>query len=73
MSTPTPEQLYAPRLKTDFWKKAAGSLPAAVRARHIGDIARAERVELLLDGVINAVSQIKAALARAFARPTHQH
>jgi len=60
-------------LRTEFWKKAASSLPAAVRARHIGDIARAERVELLLDGVIDTLSQIKGALARAFARPTHQH
>jgi hypothetical protein len=60
-------------LKTEFWKKAAGTLPAAVRARHIGDIARAERFEILLNGVIDALSQIKGALARAFVRPTHQH
>jgi len=60
-------------LKTEFWKKAAGSLPAVVRARHIDDIARAERVELLLDAVVDVLSQIKGALARAFARPTHQH
>jgi hypothetical protein len=44
-----------------------------VRARHIDDIARAERVELLLDAVVDVLSQIKGALARAFARPTHQH
>jgi hypothetical protein len=60
-------------LKTEFWKKAADALPAAVRERHVGDIARAERFELLLDGVIDACSQVKGALARAFARPTHQH
>lgn len=60
-------------LKTEFWKKAAATLPAAVHARHIGDIARAERFELLLDGVIDAWSQVRTALARAFARPTHQH
>ena len=60
-------------LKTEFWKKAAGTLPAAVRERHIGDIARAERFELLLDGVTDAWSQVRSALARAFARPTHQH
>jgi len=60
-------------LKTEFWKKAASSLPLAVRARHIGDIARAERVEPLVDGVVDAWSQIKVAITRAFARPTHQH
>lgn len=60
-------------LKTEFWKKAAATLPAAVRERHIGDIARAERFELLLDGVIDAWSQVKGAIARAFVRPTHQH
>ena len=60
-------------LKTEFWKKAAAALPAAVRERHVGDIARAERFELLIDGVIDAWSQIKLALARAATRPTHQH
>ena len=60
-------------LKTEFWKRAAATLPAAVRARHIGDIARAERFEILLEGVIDAVSQVRIAIARLFARPTHQH
>ena len=60
-------------LKTEFWKRAAGTLPASVRERHIGDIARAERFELLLDGVSGAWSQIRVAIARVFARPTHQH
>ncbi|HUQ24726.1 MAG TPA: hypothetical protein VM140_03585 [Burkholderiales bacterium] len=60
-------------LKTEFWQRAAGTLPDAVRARHIEDIARAERFELLLEGVIDAGAQLKAAFARMFARPTHQH
>jgi hypothetical protein len=60
-------------LKTEFWKRAAASLPPEVRARHIGDLARAERFELLLDGVTDIWSLIKGALARASARPTHQH
>ena len=60
-------------LKTEFWKRAAGSLPAAVRERHIGDIARAERFDILFNGVIETVSQVKVAIARTFARPTHQH
>lgn len=60
-------------LKTAFWKKAAGALPAEVRARHIGDIARAERFEILLDGVIDAFAQLRLLVSRATARPTHQH
>ena len=60
-------------LKTEFWKKAAGALPASVRDRHIGDIARAERFEILLDGVVDTVSEIKGAISKLFARPTHQH
>ena len=58
-------------LKTAFWQKAAGSLPAEVRARHIGDIARAERIEILLEGVIDACSRVKSLFAAH--RPTHQH
>lgn len=58
-------------LKTKFWQKAAGSLPASIRARHLGDIARAERFELLLDGVIDACSRLKGAVAAQ--RATHQH
>jgi len=58
-------------LKTEFWQRAAGTLPAAVRARHLGDIARAERFELLLDGVLDAWSRVKGAFVAH--RPTHQH
>jgi hypothetical protein len=58
-------------LKTAFWNRAAGSLPASVRARHLGDIARAERFEILVDGVIDAWSRVKGAFAAQ--RPTHQH
>jgi hypothetical protein len=60
-------------LKTEFWKKAAGALPASIRERHVGDIARAERFEILLDGVIETVSAVKGAIVKLFARPTHQH
>jgi len=58
-------------LKTAFWKRAAGSLPASVRARHVDAIARAERFEILLDGVIDAWGRVKSAFAAQ--RPTHQH
>lgn len=58
-------------LKTAFWQRAAGSLPAEVRARHMGDIARAERLEILLDAVIEACSRVKSLFVAH--RPTHQH
>ena len=40
-------------LKTTFWRKAAASLPAAVRARYLPHFQRAERFELALDAVID--------------------
>ena len=61
-------------LKTEFWKKAAAGLPAEVRARHIEDIARAERIDILVDGLVGAWSQLKAFYARAGEpRARHQH
>ena len=61
-------------LKTEFWQKAASRLPAAVRERHIDDIARAERFEILLDGVAYAWSAIRGAVAKAWTpRATPQH
>jgi hypothetical protein len=61
-------------LKTEFWQKAASRLPAAVRERHIGDIQRAERIEILIDGVAYAWSAIRGAVAKAWApRVTPQH
>ena len=60
-------------LRTEFWKRAARTLQPAVRERHMGELVRAERFELQLDAVIDAISQVKVAVARAFARPTHQH
>ena len=60
-------------LKTRFWQNAALQLPASVRERYLADLARAERFEILLDGVIDAFAQTRLAIVRAFARPTHQH
>ena len=61
-------------LKTEFWQKAASRLPAAVRERHIGDIQRAERIEILIDGVAYAWSAIKGLAAKAWTpRVTPQH
>jgi len=54
-------------LKTKFWQQAASRLPEAVRTRHLVDLQRAERVEILVDGLIEAWSLVKHAIARAFA------
>ena len=58
-------------LKTAFWQRAAGSLPAEVRARHMRDIVRAERFDMLLDALIDACSRLKGAFVAP--RATHQH
>lgn len=50
-------------LKTPFWKRAAASLPAHIRARHIGQLEAAERWELALDGAIEVWSRVKGTLA----------
>ena len=60
-------------LKTKFWQDAAASLPPAVRARHIGEIERAERWELRLDRAIEALGRVKAALARTWQTPRSAH
>jgi hypothetical protein len=41
-------------LKTRFWRNAADSLPAAVRARYIAHFEAAERFDLMLDAVVDA-------------------
>jgi hypothetical protein len=56
-------------LKTPFWKRAAGSLPPQVRARHISALEQAERWELALDGAIETWSRVKA----TFAHPRGAH
>ena len=60
-------------LKTKFWKDAAASLPAHVRARHIADLERAERWELALDGAIETLARVKAAFGRRFHTPRGAH
>ncbi|HUQ73882.1 MAG TPA: hypothetical protein VM183_04080 [Burkholderiales bacterium] len=69
-------ELYAndcATLKTPFWKKAAASLPASARARHIGAIEQAERFELALDGAFELMARVKAAFGSAFQRPRTAH
>jgi hypothetical protein len=60
-------------LKTKFWRNAAASLPQSVRARYLADIEQAERLELALDGAIDAVSRARASLASRFQTPRGAH
>ncbi|HZE61318.1 MAG TPA: hypothetical protein VE085_12250 [Burkholderiales bacterium] len=57
-------------LKTKFWRNAAASLPEGVRSRYLADIAQAERLELALDGAIEALARTRANL---FAAPRSAH
>jgi hypothetical protein len=50
-------------LKTKFWQRAAGSLPASVRERHRRHMERAERVEIALEQAIEIWSRLKRAIA----------
>jgi len=57
-------------LKTRFWRNAAASLPENVRSRYLADIAQAERFELALDRMIEALARAKASV---FAAPRGAH
>jgi hypothetical protein len=59
-------------LKTKFWQNAAASLPEGVRTRHLADIEQAERIELALDGAIEALARVKSALTFKLASPSEQ-
>jgi hypothetical protein len=60
-------------LKTKFWKDAAASLPAPVRARYMRDLERAERWELALDRAIELVSRARTAFGKTFHTPRGAH
>jgi hypothetical protein len=62
-------------LKTAFWQNAARSLHPSVRARHIGDLQRAENLELALDAALQGCARARGAFARMFEprRPSHGH
>ena len=51
-------------LRTKFWRDAAASLPAHVRARHMADLERAEQWELALDRAFEAWARARNAVAR---------
>jgi hypothetical protein len=57
-------------LRTPFWQAAYQSLPDNVRQRYLAHIQRAERWDLALDGVVEALSRGKGALARLLDTPT---
>jgi len=61
------------QLVTPFWKNALAQLPPEVRARHVHDIEAAERWELRLDALIEALVHAKAALGRMFQTPRSAH
>ena len=60
-------------LKTKFWRDAAASLPERARARYLADLEQAERIELALDGAIEAVARAKAIFATRFQTPRSAH
>ena len=49
---------------TAFWKKAARSLPPAVRPRYAAYFEQAERWELALDGLIELGTRMRAQFGR---------
>ena len=59
-------------LKTKFWRNAYASLPESVRARYRADIEHAERIELMLDGAIEALARARASFTR-FQTPRGAH
>ncbi len=52
-------------LRTPFWQAAYQSLPKTARQRYLAYIEHAERWDLALDGVIEALSRAKGAVASA--------
>ena len=60
-------------LKTKFWRDAAASLPERARARYLADLEQAERIELALDGAIEAVARARASFATRFQTPRSAH
>ena len=60
-------------LKTAFWRNAAASLPAQVRARYMLDLERAERWELALARAVEALTRAKSALGRGLHAPRGAH
>lgn len=62
-----------PEFKTKFWRDAAARLPMSVRVRHFADLQHAERMELAISNMVDAVRRLKSALARPFHTPRRAH
>ena len=58
---------------TPFWQRAYESLPREVRAQYLTQIKAAERWELAVGDVIEAVSRAKNAVQRLFQAPSQAH
>lgn len=53
-------------LKTKFWRNAAASLPVHVRARYLAELEQAERLELAVDGAIEALGRARTSFVGRF-------
>lgn len=53
-------------MTTSFWRDAAASLPPEIRHRYAADFEAAERIEQVLDLVIEAWVFVRHALGRCF-------
>ena len=45
-------------LRTEFWQRAAASLPPQVRARHMHELERAERFDLTMSAVLDWLKRV---------------
>ncbi|MBI4292434.1 MAG: hypothetical protein HY661_13235 [Betaproteobacteria bacterium] len=58
-------------MTTSFWEKAALSLPPQVRDRYAAQLEAAERVERLLDSVIEVWDSTTRTLAKGYRKTSH--
>jgi hypothetical protein len=61
------------QFKTKFWRDAAASLPAHVRARYLSDLQHAERLELAIGRLVDSCLRLKSAFIRPFHTPRSAH
>jgi hypothetical protein len=61
------------KLHTPFWRAAYEALPESARHRHLADIERAERWELVLDSLVEVLAWVKGAVSRLFSTDTKAH
>jgi hypothetical protein len=58
---------------TPFWQRAYDSLPQEVRGQYLTQIKAAERWELAIGDIIQAVSRAKNAIMKLFQTPSRAH